>query len=374
MNPGRTALRWGAAGWLALFALSLAGALLSRQLLQPGEEVAPPGYRPPRFAGIGAVVPGSFLKADALWYLKISEQGYNDAGTFAFLPVFPLLIRALSPLLGTGVSAFVIANLACIAGLVLTFAFVETIAGIGGAKAATIGLALFPTAFFLVAPYAEPVFLGCAAGALLAAAKGRYLVAAGLGALAALTRPFGVLLMVPLLVIPTTRKPSRWLPAAGPLLGAAAWIAWVGMRTGNVLDAVKVQSIWQRSAQWPFISVVDAVKSAAAMRSSPLLPYFLYDLIGLLVLAGLIVGTAVVVRNRSGVGLAIYGAAVLMIALTLPFPPRPLLSLPRFILALSPLFVAYRLIPRFAAIPTAVISGVGLVWATAQFVASRPIF
>ena len=97
-------------------------------------------------------------------------------------------------------------------------------------------------------------------------------------------------------------------------------------------------------------------------------------MLGLLVLVALITGTAIAIRNRVGLGLVLYGAAVHLVALSFPFPPRPLLSLPRFILVLSPLFVAYRLIPRIVRIPVVALSGAGLLWAAAQFVASRPIF
>src|SRR4029079_9154843 len=59
---------------------------------------------------------------------------------------------------------------------------------------------IFPTSFFLSAVYAESLFLVMALGAIYAARRERWLFAGLLGAGAALTRPFGVVVAVPLAV------------------------------------------------------------------------------------------------------------------------------------------------------------------------------
>lgn len=366
MRPSRDALRWGLGSWAVLFLLSALGALASEALFDAGPLVFPPNYSPPP--------DGSWLRSDALWYLKIAEQGYGDtAGTYAFLPLFPLLIRALSPLFGPAVAGLVVASVACAAGLVLLFAFVEQFSGIANARVATVGMAVLPTAFFYVAPYAEPLLLATGAGALLAAISGRNLLAGILGALAALSRPFGVLLAIPLAGMSSGSLRTRWIGPAGPVLGALGWMIWVGAQSGDPTAALSIQSVWQRRLSWPHITLVDAVRSVSDWAGSGMARYFLLDLAAAVFVMLLIAGTVVLLR-RKGVPLAVFGAVTFLAVLSSSFPPRPLLSLPRFVLAFFPLSVALGLIPKRLRIPVGVASAGGLVLASALFVASRPIF
>jgi hypothetical protein len=75
---------------------------------------------------------------------------------------------------------------------------------VGGEAGETAGLAacaallLHPSSLFLSAVYAESLFLVLSVGAFLGARSGRFAIAGMLGGLATLTRPFGVLLVVPL--------------------------------------------------------------------------------------------------------------------------------------------------------------------------------
>ena len=73
-------------------------------------------------------------------------------------------------------------------------------------------------------------------------------------------------------------------------------------------------------------------------------------------------------------GLLGYGALAILAPLSSPFPGRPLLSFPRFVLALFPLFVGVAAIPKRLRLPLAVVSAGGLAWGTAMYVGARPLF
>lgn len=326
----------------------------------------PPNYSPPPAQSL-------WLRSDSLWYLKIAEQGYGDAPTYAFLPMFPLLIRGLSPVFGPATSGLVIANLACAIGMVLLFGFVEKIAGIANARPAVVGMAMLPTAFFFVAPYAEPLLLATGAGALLAAVNRRSLLAGILGALAALTRPFGVLLAIPLFGLSSGSWRIRWIGPAGPLLGGLGWVAWVAASTGDLTAAVSIQSVWQRRPTWPHMTLINAVRATLDWSGSGLARYFLMDLAAAIFVILLIAGTVILLREIR-TPLAAYGVVTLLAVLSSSFPPRPLLSLPRFVLAFFPLSVGLGLVPKRLRIPFGAVSAAGLLLASALFVASRPIF
>lgn len=370
------AWKWGLGSWAALRILSSAAGAFAVAFLDIGGTVEVPGYRPP-----DSVAPASmWLRADALWYLKVAADGYGDgAGTFAFLPAFPMLIRLMMPLFGGNelYAALFVANVACALGFVCCYALFGRLGGDSAARAGVVALAVFPTSFFLVAPYAEPVLLAAGAAALLTALNGRESPAALFGAVAVLSRPFGVLLAIPLFAI-GGRK--RWWMGLGPVAGAAAWWGWVAWRTGDLLAAVRVQAIWQRELAFPPATLLRGVREWLRFALQGLGLYFLLDLVAALFAIGLVVAVVVLMRRSSAGkqwalgGLAAYGAAVLLIPLAAPFPPRPLLSLPRFVLANFPGFSGAGLVKKKWRIPLAVLSAAGLLAATAAYVAAGPIF
>jgi hypothetical protein len=379
------AVVWGGAAWLLLRVIASAAAWASLHWIPQGTTVQVPGYSPPVLHGAAAVLAGAWLRADALWYLRIASAGYGGAsGTYAFLPLFPELVRLFTPLLGGNglYAALVVANASCLAGMIWLYGAVETLAGTRAARAAVVGLALLPTSFFLVAPYGEPVLLAAGAGALLAASRNRPLLAAAAGAAAALSRPFGVLIALPLagflLAGGRWRTVRWWVAPAGPVAGLVSWLAWSGAQLHDPLGALRVQAVWQRTLMLPWATLDAGVRAWLTWRRTSIGPYMLLDVLAVLFGIGIILaGTAVLRRRGSGwlaAGVAAYGIAVLAIPLSSPFLPRPLMSLPRFLLALFPLFGGYDLIRPRLRLPLAVLSAAGLAWLTALYVAARPIF
>ncbi|MGI8426297.1 MAG: hypothetical protein ACR2FO_04305 [Actinomycetota bacterium] len=384
----KAALKWGIGCWAALRVVASAGAWYSVNYLRMNPAVQTPGYTPPVVrGGFAEVLLGPWLRQDALQYLKIATEGYHDTASLAFYPAFPLLTGGLAKLVGNElIAGLVVANLACLVGFVLLFAFVEKAAGISAARSAVGGLAVFPTAFFLVAPYGEAVLLAAGAGALLAALTGRPVLAFFLGVVAALSRPFGVLLFLPLLAIAFgSDKKTRWLAPAGPLVGIAVWIGFAGFVAQDPWAAFSVQANWQRAPEFFPVTLVNGFTYWRKSIGSGFENYFLLDLAAAIFALGILPAAARIYRSGSGNqmdrgqrmltwGMVAYGLAVLIVATSSPFPPRPLLSLPRFALALFPLFAAFGLVHHRVRIPLAAASAGGLFIATAVYVASRPLF
>jgi hypothetical protein len=380
-TTGRDAWVWGVGAWMLLRVVTTGAALASSLWIRGGSTVPVPGYATPELSGLADRLAGVWLRADALWYLRVATGGYTDTGTFAFLPAFPMAVRVLRPLFGGNelLAGLVVANAACVLGFVFLYRFVETLLGADGARVTVAGLAVFPTAFFLVSPYGEPVFLAAGAGALLAAQRGRFGLAGVAGALAALSRPFGSLLALPLAGLVWKKGGRAWPAPAGPLAGGAVWAAFAAVRLGDPLGALSVQSTWQRAAGAPWSTVADAVRTWWSYRGTALGPYFLLDLAMVAFAVALTIAAVVALRRRNiaapvVAALASYAALVVLLPLCNPFPGRPLLSFPRFALALFPVFPGYALIPPRFRLPLGVLSAVGLGLATAMYVAARPIF
>ena len=94
-------------------------------------------------------------------------------------------------------------------------------------------LLVFPTSFFLSAAYGESLFLALSLGSILACRRGAWWQAGVLGGLAALTRPFGVLVVLPLAIEAWQQRAERPLWRSGlamvpiplALLGYMAYLA-----------------------------------------------------------------------------------------------------------------------------------------------------
>src|SRR3954451_7929786 len=164
---------------------------------------------------------------DAGHYVAIAERGYDQPLRPAFCPLYPLLSRAVtapleSPLLGGVAVSFA----ALAAALFLLHRLVALELGERYARPALLVTALFPTAFFFSAIYTESLFLALSVGAFYFARRERWALAALCGALAAATRNTGVLLLVPLALMPRARRRDfAWLAAipAGLIAVLAYW-------------------------------------------------------------------------------------------------------------------------------------------------------
>ncbi|HET9671477.1 MAG TPA: hypothetical protein VFQ40_01345, partial [Actinomycetota bacterium] len=201
------------------------------------------------------------------------------------------------------------------------------------ARRAIVVTAIFPTAFFFLAPYTESLFLLLSVLTFREARRDRWERVAVFGGLAALTRSAGIVLVPALLVEAIRRDPGRRSPmsriaaALAIGLGPALWFGWWGVAHGRWLAPLDAQAGWQREATWPWETVVDAVTLAWRFGS-----YWLLDLaiVGIAVV-GLAVVTPVLRRSE-----ALYAWLGIALPLTLPFPGRPLLSMPRFVLVVFP--------------------------------------
>jgi len=143
-----------------------------------------------------------WFRWDAIWYLKIAAFGYSPQdGTFAFMPLYPWLVRGFSALIGDYLlAALLISNLACLAALLL---FYEVALGeIHNQEAAmwgTIFITFFPTSFFLFAAYTDSLFLALVLASWLFARRANWLPAGLLASLATLCRLQGTLMSIVLL-------------------------------------------------------------------------------------------------------------------------------------------------------------------------------
>ena len=160
----------------------------------------------------------------------------------------------------------------------------------------------------------------------------------------------------------------RLAAAAATGLGPLAWFVWWQVRFEDFWAALDAQRNWDRGTTAPWEAAADAVVHAWRFGA-----YWLLDLaVVLLAIAGIVLA----IRRVRPAYLA-YAGASLLLPLLAPYPDRPLLSMPRFVVVLFPFAwgyadaVARRWIPD--ALVTAVFAG-GFGLTAAIFMAWQYVF
>lgn len=146
-----------------------------------------------------------FRSWDGLWYKLIAEQGYleNFSASSAFFPLYPWLMSWGNTLTGLPVETvgWIISRAAFLGALIMVSALIAQDFNIHIARWTVVALAVFPTSFFFGAVYTESLFLLLAVTTLWAARKNDWLLAVIVCFLAVLTRSAGIMLGIPMAVL-----------------------------------------------------------------------------------------------------------------------------------------------------------------------------
>jgi hypothetical protein len=247
--------------WLAARVITGAALELSRYLathLHPAD----PAVAQTAHAGL--------LSWDAAWYRDIAVHGYHALPQEAlrFFPLLPLLVRALRFVFAgdAGLTLLVVANVsALVLGMLIhRLALLETGDERLARRAAWL-VALAPPAFVLVMGYSEALFMALAVGTFLALRTKHWLWAGALGALAGMTRPLGILLVVPAAVeaayairqVSGKGLAARAVAVSGPIVGTGSFLLWAQIAYGDGMLPVHIQQ--QNRLRGPLLDPIRAM-------------------------------------------------------------------------------------------------------------------
>ncbi|MFF1378116.1 mannosyltransferase family protein [Streptomyces sp. NPDC058308] len=295
--------------------------------------------------------PHTLLSArwDSLWYTRVAEHGYGwevtlpDGSVHSNLAFFPLLpwlerlVSAVGPLsyADAGLVVSWLASLFAAAGI---FAIADHLHGRRAGICAAALWAVLPVGIVQSMAYSESLFTALAAWSLYAVLRGRWVTAGLLASFAGLTRPVGAAVVAAIWVAAAVRihrerraDPRLILGVALAPLGAAAYVLWVGHRTGDgLLGYLDVQAGWGNGFDFGYAF---ARFVGEKFTSVP----------GALAGIGLIVGVALVVwlyvigvRGKQPLPLLVYSGIVVALALCAAgyFGSKPRLLMPAFPLLL----------------------------------------
>jgi len=194
------------------------------------------------------------LSWDASWYTQIAAGGYHSVPRegLRFFPLYPEVLGALHGLTRAplGTLALVVANLASLAAVMGLYLLCRRELDATAARRAAWLLCLSPASFVLAMGYAEGLFLLLTIAAFATLRTKLWWLAAAIGLLAGLTRPIGLLLVVPALVevwrtwssASSRAHVAQVAAIAAPVVGAGAYLAWVAHAFGDFFLPLRIQT------------------------------------------------------------------------------------------------------------------------------------
>jgi hypothetical protein len=332
---------------------------------EPDEAVRPYLNEPILDDGVTGLLLGPWQRFDSQHYLRIARQGYANEADSVFPPLYPLAVRALGSIFGGSAAAnltaaILISNLAYLSLLILLHYVAAAELGEKFATRILVYLAIFPTGFFLLAPYTESLFILLALGSVWSARKGKFWLAGGLGLLASFTRLTGWILVIPLAyewwrqecarrqvsgvkcqVSGVRFHVSRFtfhalIATTLPGLGTAVFLLW---RWWADLPSLSViyEKYWYQTTGFPGRDVGTAVNTfffGGTARSGE------FTLVIDFLIVFFLIGTTIWTFRRLGTTYGLYSALLLLFML-LPTSEnfKPLYSFSRYALAFFPTFM-----------------------------------
>jgi len=283
-----------------------------------------------------------FSRWDSGYYADIALKGYDNLITakWEFFPGYPILIGTLGRLFALATHAqlllvihfagFVVSNLAFFVSV--HYFYKLSMIVLSNARLAyksTILLAFYPAGVFLSAVYSDSFFLMLTIGSLYYWRVEKLGKSAALGFLAALTRPVGILLLVPflyeLLVESSRRKTAlSYLPAITVVLGYSVFMIYSLLMTGTLFANFEAERMLWGVTLHPMDRLQLDFKE---LFTNPIIiPYLILS-------TAAMIGSISTVRGRSETAFSLYAACLLATYLL-----APLDSFPRYSIMLIPLY------------------------------------
>jgi hypothetical protein len=196
---------------------------------------------------------------DGRWYRMVAHDGYllvpGRQSDPAFFPLYPILLRGVHAVgVSWGAAGPLLSNATFLVGLGLFYALTREIFSEPLARRATVYLAIFPLTYVFSMAYPESVELVFLAAAVLAALRSHWWLTAVCAGAAALARPEGLFLALPLAGVAWTQReslsPARRGAALAAILAPPAALASYSLYLDRVLhDPLawsRAERVWGR--------------------------------------------------------------------------------------------------------------------------------
>lgn len=287
---------------------------------------------------------------DALHYMDLAQLGYTATGEksvqIVFFPFYPWLVRLFSVVLrDVLMSAFAVSTIASVAAGLCLKRLVELDFSEDVARASVWFMFIFPTSYFLHIPYTESVFIALVLGCILAARTNYWILAGFLGQTACLTRVNG-LILVPALMVEiflqyraTKRWDWQWL---GILIIPTGFLTYLLLNlsvTGSMFTFMKVQKEhWFKTMTWPWAGLKGKWDTLLYGPPSESIMVGMQELLFI----GLGLVTVVWCWRKLRPSYSVWVTFNLLLFISTSF----ILSTPRYILTLFPVYILFAVVAQ----------------------------
>ncbi len=295
-----------------------------------------------------------FAAWDSGWYFDIARRGYyydvDGQSSTAFFPLYPMAMRALAwPFGGSDraiwAAGILISCVAFVAGLVALHRFTYRVTGSREAARRTVlYVSVFPFSLFMTRVYTESLFLLTSVLAVSNAHGQQWARAGCWGALATLTRPNGVLIGLPLLLMSLADRPRirelarRWaclIPIPAALAGFSLFVYSL---SGDALGWMSAQAQWGYflwNPPWEqllrLLGRIEKYGLYDYFFVSPMAPFHFFNGLSAILFLALVPA----VFKRLGFALGAY----VLCSLLLPLSSNSLVGIGRYAAVLFPVFM-----------------------------------
>jgi hypothetical protein len=283
---------------------------------------------PPPDRSLRYLLFGVWERFDTLWYIHIAAYGYDRPDAAVFFPLYPGLIRILSPLIPPMAAALLIST---VAAFFLFWGLQELLLADQPQRLvdqSVLICAVWPASFIFFAGYPESLLFALIVWSLSMARTERWLAAAVLGLAAALTKAVGLVVVVPLLIMAIRQNQKiKALPVLVVPLGSAGFLLYLHWTVHATL-ASAYEQYWRTSTVPPWTVLGVSIHTLIHTPNPILILNFLF-LVCVCVLTAL---------SRLRIECLLYAAAALLVLLCKETAP-PLQSMTRYLLIIFPAFV-----------------------------------
>jgi Mannosyltransferase (PIG-V) len=294
---------------------------------------------------------------DGGWFCAIASDGYFNAASTSFFPLYPLAIRLAAFLPGgPALWGVCISLVSLLAALFFFYELAATLFEHATARAATAALAAFPSSFFANAVYSESLFLAMSIGTIWALrARGNFYLACLFAYFAMATRNVGIFLLLPLAYHWLRHRRQLRTPALVPLAlsltGVAAYMYYLWRVLHHPLYfAIAQRETWGRTLTNPLTTLHKAWTTGIANAHYALHPHEIWGNTGAepafkasdtfnLIFFGLFVVLLLASIRALPLDLWLYSLTVMIVAILTPSPLWALTGFNRYMLAAFPLFI-----------------------------------
>jgi hypothetical protein len=288
-----------------------------------------------------------YAPQDSLHYIDIAKNWYVgdhtlDASNFiVFFPLYPFLIRLVTVNFSyINLSALAVSNVSSIIAVFYLYKLTKLDFDDGIAQKAILFLSIFPTAYFLSAPYTEGLFFALVIASFYYARLARWAAAGFLGFLGALTR-IGGLLMLPVLLVELLHQ-KGWKPKKMITVN----LAWIFLVLAGFLVYLNINyQVWGDPFKFLEIQRVHWFNTLDPLlgltRSLGWVNNGIYP-------ENLILGVAPLIFAVFGLGTIVFGffrrlrpsyLAYMVLTWMLAVSTSMWISIPRYVMAMFPIFI-----------------------------------